>query len=158
MDDAQLLVMELGGLGYSCAQMVLMGGLRLMGRENPDLIRAMAGLAQGVGCSGEICGALSGGVCLIALHTGKGRDAETPLPQAQPLMNELVEWFREELCQGGSVTCDAILGVADAASGPACGRGMHPSTCGDLVARTWTRAVSLLMENGIDPSQGREEI
>jgi C_GCAxxG_C_C family probable redox protein len=110
MDDAQMLVLELGSKGYSCAQIVMAGALGLMGRENPDLLRAMAGLAQGVGWSGEICGALAGGVCLIALHTGKGQDAEDALPEAGPLMNDLVEWFREELCAGGAITCDAILG------------------------------------------------
>jgi C_GCAxxG_C_C family probable redox protein len=154
LDDAQMMVLELGGKGYSCAQMVIAGALGLMGRENPDLVRAMAGLAQGVGCSGEICGALSGGVCLIALHTGKGQDAEDALPESQPLMNELVEWFRAEFCSGGAVTCDAILG--DAPSGPG-GRNMDAGRCGALVAQTWTRAVSLLVEQGIDPALGREE-
>jgi len=64
-------LLELGAKGYSCAQMLVIGALRLMGRENPDLVRAVAGLAQGVGC-GELCGALSGGACLLSLYTGKG--------------------------------------------------------------------------------------
>lgn len=157
MDDAQLLVLEMGSKGYSCAQMVLAGGLRLMGRDNPDLLRAASGLAQGVGLSGEICGALSGGVCLIGLHTGKGHDGEEPLPMAAALMDELVSWFRGELCAGGAVTCDAILGVGeDCPGGEASCRGMDPQRCGALVAQTWSRAVTLLAENGIDPGQGRD--
>lgn len=152
MDDAQLMLLELGGKGYSCAQMVLIGALRLMGRDNPDLIRAMAGLAQGVGCSGEICGALSGGVCLIALHTGKGLDGEEALPEGLALMDELVEWFRAELCGGGAVTCDALLGAAGGGSG----RAMDAGLCGNLVAKTWAKAVTLLAEKGLDPAQGRE--
>ncbi|MDL2317233.1 C-GCAxxG-C-C family protein [Desulfovibrio sp. OttesenSCG-928-A18] len=154
MDDAQLLVLELGSKGYSCAQMVMIGGLRLMGRENHDLVRAMAGLAQGVGASGEICGALSGGVCLIGLHTGKGEDAEEPLPEAPLIMNQLVEWFQEDLCAGGAITCDAILGCGPESAADC--RGMDAMRCGDLVARTWSKAVSLLLESGIDPAQGRE--
>lgn len=154
MDDTQMMLFELAGQGYSCAQMVMIGGLRLMGRENPDLVRAMAGLAQGVGCSGEICGALSGGVCLIALHTAKGYDHEDPLPASAPLMDELVEWFRVEQCAGGGITCDAILGIAGG-QGDAC-RGMDLSRCGDLVAQSWTKAVALLAENGVDPSLGRD--
>lgn len=151
MDDTQMMVLELGSKGYSCAQIVVSGGLRLLGRENPDLVRAMAGLAQGVGCSGEICGALSGGACLIALHTAKGMDNEDPLPEGQPLMNELVEWFREEQCKGGGITCDAILGIGSAA---ACA--MDPQRCGALVAGVWNKAVSLLLEKGIDPTIGRD--
>lgn len=154
MDDAQLLVLELGGKGYSCAQMVLIGGLRLMSAENPDLVRAISGLAQGVGCSGGTCGALAGGVCLIGLHTGKGHDAEEPLPEAPLIMNTLVEWFREDLCAGGDITCDAILGVTQ---GAAC-HGMDPQRCGALVAAVWTRAVGLLAEHGIDPTQGRGSV
>ena len=152
MDDAQLLILELGAKGYSCAQMVLIGGLRLMGRDNPDLVRALSGLAQGVGCSGGTCGALAGGVCLLGLHTGKGRDTEDALSEAPLLMDALVAWFKEEPCAGGDTTCDAILGISDA---QAC-RGMDPERCGALVAAVWTKAVSLLAEAGIDPTRGRE--
>lgn len=151
MDDTQMMVLELGSQGYSCAQIVVAGGLRLLGRENPDLIRAMAGLAQGVGCSGEICGALSGGVCLVAMHTAKGQDGEETLPEAQPLMNALVEWFREEQCGSGGITCDAIMGTAGTRE-----RNMDAVRCGGLVAAVWNKAVTLLVENGIDPSEGRE--
>ena len=154
MNDASIMVLELGGLGYSCAQIVLLGGLRLMGRDNPDLVRAMAGLAQGGGCSGELCGALSGGLCLIGLHTGKGLDGEEALPESVPLMDGLVEWFRQELREGGGITCDAILGV-DGTDAAAC-RGMDASRCGALVAATWEKAVRMLAEAGIDPALGRE--
>lgn len=163
MNDTDIMVLELGGQGYSCAQMVLAGGLRLMGRENPDLLRAMAGLAQGGGCSGELCGALAGGLCLIALHTAKGADGEQALPESVPLMDALVDWFRAGLCGGGGITCDAILGLGDAGSedvpGPGAAggvRSMDASRCGALVARTWEKAVSLLAEAGIDPGLGRD--
>lgn len=149
MDESDVLFLELAGKGYSCAQMVLLGGLRLMGRENPDLVRAMAGLAQGVGCSGEICGALSGAVCLVALHTGKGLDHEDALPEALPLMDQMVEWFRAE---AGALTCDAILGGGEQGG---C-RSMNASLCGSLVARSWAQAVTLLSQSGLDPSLGRE--
>lgn len=153
MDDAQLMVLELAGKGYSCAQMVIIGGLRLMGRENPDLVRAMSGLAQGVACSGGVCGAFSGGACLIGLYCGKGLDAEAPRPEYPLLMDALLEWFREEAKAGGAVSCDAILGLNQAA---VC-RGMDPERCGTLVAACWTKAVSLLVEYNIDPMQGRDE-
>ena len=151
MDDTQMMVLELGSQGYSCAQIVLAGGLRLMGRDNPDLIRAAGGLAQGVGCSGEICGALSGGVCLIALHAAKGLDTEEALPEGQVLMNALVEWFREELCGGGGITCDAIMGSNDVSN-----RSMDAVRCGGMVGSVWNKAVTMLAEAGIDPTIGRE--
>lgn len=156
MNDAQMMTLELGAKGYSCAQIVLLGGLRLMGTDNPDLVRAMAGLAQGVGGSGEICGALAGGVCLIALHTGKGHDAEQALKEGPLLMNELVEWFRAECAGGQSITCDALLELKPGLASPA-GRSMDSARCGALVAQVWDKALRLLQENGIDPTTSRPE-
>ena len=152
MDDARIMVLEYGSQGFSCAQILLAGGLALMGRENPDLIRSMGGLAQGMGCSGGVCGALTGGVCLIALHTAKGHFAEQPLENGPALMNELVEWFRAEHGKDGDITCDTLLG---ASSGPEC-RMMQPEFCGSLVASVWTKALGLLSAGGINPAEGRE--
>ncbi len=152
ISSSQLLVLEFGSMGYSCAQIILAGGLRLMGRENPDLLRAMGGLAQGMGCSGGICGALSGGVCLIALHTAKGDPGEQPLEVGPALMNALVEWFRAEHGTNGDISCDTLLG---ASSGPEC-RMMQPDLCGNLVASVWDKALRLLADNGINPAEGRE--
>lgn len=151
MTDTQMLVMELGGKGYSCAQIVLSAALRYMERENPDLIRAASGLAQGGGCSGELCGALSGGLCLLGLYLGKGRDSELPEPDEQLLYSSLVEWFRASHAANGKITCDAILGLEP---GQACA--MNPGICGAIVASVIDRAVSLLAERGFDPYSGRE--
>lgn len=151
MNDTQLTVLKLGGKGYSCAQIVLLSGLNYLGRDNPDLIRAAAALAQGGGCSGELCGALSGGLCLLGLYLGKGSDAELAEPDEQLLYNNLVEWFREAHAVNGKITCDAILGLEP---GQACA--MNPSTCGQLVASVLEHAVGLLLEHGHDPSFGRE--
>lgn len=158
-----MMVLSLGGKGYSCAQIVILGGLMLMGRENPDLVRAMGGLAQGVGNSGNTCGALAGGACLIALHTAKGHDGEMPLENGPALMDELVSWFQDELCNGGPVTCDAILerAAADSATAGATSpdafpdRRMQPALCGGLVAQVWEKALTLLQAYGIDPTEGR---
>ncbi|MDR0826795.1 MAG: C-GCAxxG-C-C family protein [Desulfovibrio sp.] len=147
MDDTQMMLLELSGKGYSCAQMVMIGGLRLMGRENPDLVRAMGGLAHGVGGCGEICGALSGAVCLISLHSGKGLDHEEPHLDHLLIMDELIEWFRADLCGGGGISCAEILDTPD--------RVMNRMLCGRLVGGAWTKAVELLAGYGIDPSLGR---
>ena len=153
-DDARLRVMELAGEGYSCAQIVLCMGLDLLGRENPGLVRSMSGLAMGARY-GSICGALTGGLCLIALHTGKGRALERPLPQGTTLMDSLLTWFIvEEL--GGEIepNCAEILESRgrrfDLSAGPS-------SACADLAAHIWTKAVFLLREYGLDPARGREE-
>lgn len=151
MTDTRMTVLRLGGLGYSCAQIVLKSGLNYMGRENPDLIRAAAGLAQGGGCSGELCGALSGGLCLLGLYLGKGLDSELPDQDERLLYNNLIEWFRETQTRDGRITCDAILGLEP---GQACA--MNPAVCGEIVASVMDYTVGLLVERGYDPSLGRE--
>ncbi len=158
MTDAQMLVLELGSRGYSCAQMLVTGALRLMGRENPDLTRAMGGLAQGAGC-GELCGALAGGICMLSLYTGKGLDFENPDPRGELLISELTDWFANALCQGKGITCDAILDSAgNRGSAPDAGgkRRMNRTHCGNLVAKVWEKCLELLQDNGFDPTEGRE--
>ena len=67
MMDELLRMLELAGQGFHCSQILLFLGLEAQGKRNPDLIRAMSGLAGGVGFSGDICGALTGGACLLGL-------------------------------------------------------------------------------------------
>lgn len=60
MDDLVFRMMELKAKGFYCSQILTMLALESQEKENPDLVRAMAGLAFGVGI-GEVCGALTGG-------------------------------------------------------------------------------------------------
>jgi hypothetical protein len=66
-------------------------------------------------------------------------------------MGALVDWFRDDMCGGGAITCDAILGL----DGKACGA-MDPHRCGALVIAAYTKALELLAEQDIDPTLGRE--
>ncbi|MDR2140757.1 MAG: C-GCAxxG-C-C family protein [Deltaproteobacteria bacterium] len=154
LDETQVAVLEMAAKGYSCAQIVVLLGLRVLGRENPDLIRSMAGLAMGAGC-GDLCGALTGGLCLLSLHTSKGLEDERPLPQARTLIGALIKWFKfDELKGEVKPDCLRIFEkngqTFDAAANPA-------ESCADLVIHTWQKVMSLLSENQIDPTQGRQE-
>ena len=40
LDDLQMELMALDGRRYHCSQILVSLGLRLQGRENPDLVRA----------------------------------------------------------------------------------------------------------------------
>ncbi len=154
IDDTQMMVMELAAQGYSCAQIVVIGGLRLMGRENPDLVRAMAALAHGASC-GSMCGALTGGLCFLSLHTGKGLDDERPVLGARMMAQALIKWFTQEKLEGRiAPDCADIF----EAHGQVCqGDRMNPEVgCGDLVAATWVKALEILRDNRIDPTVGRD--
>lgn len=145
--DELLLIAELAQQGFHCSQILLFLGLEAQGKSNPDLVRAMAGLAGGIGFCGETCGALSGGACLIALYAGRGTPEEEDHPKLNLMINELVEWFTQEFseCYGG-INCREILSEDPA---------NQMVRCPDLVIRTYQKAKSLLLDNGFDLSEGR---
>ena len=70
MDDLDQL-MNLRKQGFFCSQILILQGLEMMGKSNPDLVRAMHGLAGGLGFSGELCGALTGGASLLGCTQAK---------------------------------------------------------------------------------------
>ena len=154
-DDTKTDIIELAGRGYTCAQIVVIMGLRVMGRENPDLVRSMAGLAMGASF-GSICGALTGGLCLISLHVGKGLDDERPeLGHRLPLA-ALVKWFIQDELKGEvRPTCAAIFESSGQmfdfqTATPA-------AACADLVGGCYLKALSLVSGHGLDPAEGRPE-
>jgi C_GCAxxG_C_C family probable redox protein len=145
--DELLRMLELAGQGFHCSQILLAMGLEAQGKSDPDLIRAMSGLAGGVGFCGDICGALTGGACLIALYAGRGTPEEEDHERLNLMINELMEWFTREFseCYGG-IHCREILD-----DNPA----NQTARCPGLVSRTYQYVKSLLVENGFDLSQGR---
>ena len=150
MNNEIFRMLELAGQGFHCSQILLFLGLDAQGKQNPDLIRAMAGLAGGVGFCGDICGALTGGVCLVALYAGRGTPDEEEDPKLNVMISELVEWFTQEFseCYGG-IHCREIL-----ADDPR----NQTSRCPQLVTRTYEKVKSLLLENEFDLSEGRDGV
>ncbi|WP_028535110.1 DVU_1555 family C-GCAxxG-C-C protein [Paludibacterium yongneupense] len=110
MQDHAFRVAELSLQGFTCSHILLQLGLDALGRENPDLMRAMSGLALGMG-NGLDCGVLTVGCCLLGLYAGKsGRDddADARLPL---LLEEFTEWFRDEAgARFGGIRCADIMG------------------------------------------------
>jgi hypothetical protein len=144
MDDTQIRMLQLGKMGYTCSQIILLLGLDVRGETNPDLVRAMAGLAYGCGTGQGSCGVLTGGSCLLALYAGKGSDEESESERLSLMLQELTEWFVERTgCVDSQISCDAIVGEA----GPAASR----QKCGGLVADTYAKVMEILVENEIDP-------
>ncbi len=145
--DELLKMLEFAGQGFHCSQILLFLGLDAQGKSNPDLIRAMSGLAGGIGFCGETCGALTGGACLIALYAGRGAPDEEEHPRLNVMIGDLVEWFTVEFSQAyGGILCREIL-VEDPKN--------QLTRCPDIVKRTYEKVKSLLVENGFDPSEGR---
>lgn len=145
MDGMMIRVMRLAAQGLYCSQIMMALALETQGRDNPELIRALAGLAFGCGMGQGTCGVLSGAACVLALYAGKGGPGEEESPALMPMLQELNEWFAAECGgEGGGTTCAAILGE-DAPRQP-------QQKCGEMVAAAFGKVMELLVAHGFDPA------
>jgi C_GCAxxG_C_C family probable redox protein len=147
MNNVTVRMIELAGHGFYCSQILLFLGLEAQGKENPDLIRAMNALAGGLGFSGDTCGALSGGACLLGLYAGRGFAEEEADPRMDLMIGELVDWFTQEhTALFGGIHCDDIVG----------GDPHNQKTrCPGIVRNTYEKVTSILVENRFDLSERR---
>ena len=102
-------MMELSQKGYFCAQILLILALESEGKDCPELVRAMGGLNGGLGNSGDLCGALTGGACFLSYFAGKGEDDELEHPDLNRMIGELKDWFAAYTAEFGGCTCRCIL-------------------------------------------------
>ena len=137
-------MLELKQQGFFCSQILLIMGMDLQGIENPGLVRAVHALAGGIGFSGETCGALTGGACLLGLYAGKGTPEQEDDPRLMFMAEDLVRWFKDGYgTEYGGIRCDEILGPG----GKEMGR-----RCPAIVQGTLQKVKELLVENGYDLS------
>ncbi|NTV65748.1 MAG: C_GCAxxG_C_C family protein [Oscillochloris sp.] len=141
MDDISQTI-ALGRQGFFCSQILLLQALALQGKENPDLVRAIQGLAGGIGFTGGTCGGLSGGACLLGLYAGKGSAEEDEDLRLMLMIGVLVAWFKERFgAQYGGIDCATILGDKV---------GHQLTQCPPIIEETLQKCKELLVENGFD--------
>ena len=146
MDDLFFRLIKLKAKGYCCAQIILILGLEAQGKSNPDLVRSAGGLCFGINGSGEVCGALSGGACLLSLYAGQGSDEEAKDERYPTLLGELVAWFGAAAeAEYGGTRCTEILEKFP-----------DRSICGRIVADTYTKCMSILASHGFDAAVGKK--
>ncbi|MGA2732323.1 MAG: DVU_1555 family C-GCAxxG-C-C protein [Syntrophobacteraceae bacterium] len=144
MNDEMLQMIRLAGQGFHCSQILLFMGLEAQGKSNPDLIRAMSGLAGGLGFTGDTCGALTGGACLLGLYAGRGTPEEQEDEKLNLMISELVDWFSEEYGKlYGGIRCDIILGDDPR---------NRTTRCPNMVLGSYGKVKTLLSEYGFDLS------
>lgn len=140
--DTTSQTIALGRKGFFCSQILMLQGLALQGKDNPDLVRAIQGLAGGIGFTGGNCGALSGGACLLGLYAGKGGEHEDEDLRLMLMIGELNEWFKERFgAQYGGIDCASILGD---------GMGNQMTRCPPMIDETLQKIKELLVAHGFD--------
>lgn len=133
-------MLELSAQGFYCAQILMILALETEGKEDPDLIRAMSGLNGGMGFSGNACGALTGGCCLLGYFCGKGEAEELEDPDASGIIQEFVDWFRTSVGEAyGGTDCRNIL-EGDPSN--------KIKRCPEVVEGVFSKCIELLSENG----------
>jgi len=142
MDEERM--RELHQQGYYCSQILIIMGLELQGKTNHDLVASMHGLSGGLGFSGELCGALSGGASLLGLYAGKKFPEEEENPVLRFIIEDLVNWFKIEYGKTyGGIRCEEILE----------GNSINQLTrCPLMVSGVFNKVKQLLVENGFDLS------
>lgn len=128
--------------GFYCSQILILMGLDMLGKSNPDLVGAAQGLAGGLGFQGELCGSLTGSACLLGLYAGKKVPGDEEDPRLDFMIEDLVKWFQSTIGEKyGGCRCDDILGKQP---------GNQTTRCPVIVAESFQKVKDLLVENGFD--------
>jgi C_GCAxxG_C_C family probable redox protein len=142
MNEVSMRIMELAQQGFFCSQILLLLALEAEGKENPELIRSMGGLAGGLGFCGKTCGTLTGGACLLSYYGGKGTEEEMNDDRLIGMIIELVHWFEANIAaKYGTCDCKDILG-GDATN--------RAKICPKIVEDTYNKVREILLDNGYE--------
>jgi C_GCAxxG_C_C family probable redox protein len=138
--------MELALHGFGCSQVLVLEALEARGETSPELVRAVSGLHGGLGFSGKICGALTGGCCALGLYAGKGAAGEVEDARLSLMVNDLVDWFEGEYGpRHGGIDCANIL-QDDPRN--------RLARCPEIVMAVSEQIAEILRANGYDLEQG----
>ena len=134
-------IMELSQYGYFCSQILAILMLETVGEENPQLVQAMAGLNGGIGFSGDVCGCMAGGCCILSYFTGKPDDSSYDSPHHKPALGEFTQWFTDEMeLEYQSIDCHGIT-----KGNPA----KRVQYCPQIIAQTFEKCMEILEERGL---------
>ncbi|NTU75014.1 MAG: C_GCAxxG_C_C family protein, partial [Anaerolineaceae bacterium] len=96
-----------------------------------------------------ICGALTGGACLLGLYAGKGKPGEPEDERLNLMLMDLVEWFKQSVgTKYSGIDCDLILEGSQA---------NIPQRCPGIVQTVFQKTKDLLVEYGFDLSGNPDE-
>lgn len=140
MSNNAFLMFKLAKEGFCCSQIMVLMDLRERNIDNPDFVRALSGLCGGIGGSGNSCGVLTGGVCLLGLYGGKGKPEEEKNPRLNEAIKEYIAWFKE---RQGSLDCREILGQE---TFEAMQQGGYPVDCGNIMSSGYRKLREIIEE------------
>lgn len=142
LDGPYLEMLSLKHGGYCCSQIVVKLILAERGRDNPDLVRAMAALCNG---TGGVCGILTGAACALSVGLADAPAQELPDSLLPLLLDELTGWFATTAQRSYSGTsCERILEASP-----------DKRACTLLLAATLEKVQAILATEGSSRKEGR---
>ena len=82
--------------GFSCSQAVCAAYAPALGLSRELALKVASGLGGGMGCQGEVCGAVTGAIMAIGLKTGPIEVTDAIAKEnAYALTQQLIEQFRD---------------------------------------------------------------
>ena len=141
MNDLYMEMLELSSKGYFCSQIMMKLVIDAEGKENSDLIRAMGGLIGGIGYNQSVCGALTGGACMLGYFASKGEDDEIEDVNLPIMTKLLIDWFKTEGTKNKGIDCGQIL------DGDFNNKN---KVCPNLVLNTFEKVLDILAEKGYE--------
>ena len=140
-DEIVMQMIELAEKNYNCSQIMMILALQQEGKENPGLVRAMSGLGDGCGFFQETCGIMTGAASVLSWYAGKGADSEEESAKLLPMLQDLGDWFQQEIGMKYSGTrCKDIAG--DLVGTPEC-----KQICGGAILQAYNKVNEILMSN-----------
>jgi C_GCAxxG_C_C family probable redox protein len=142
MDDTAFKVFKLSAAGFCCTQIIIKLALDAEKIENKDLIRAVNGLCNGIGGTQKTCGVLTGGIAVLGLYAGKGKETEYAKDDYGTMVNEFIAWFGDEF---KSTECVDLIGVCSFTDEKR--NENYMLKCGDILMKSYQRIQELLTEH-----------
>ena len=143
-------MMELAQQGFHCSDILVSMGLEAQGKINPDAVRLASAFAGGIGFCGDICGAFTGGACLLGLYAGRGASDEEEDPKLRIMISELMDWFStEQEARYGGIHCSDI--TEDDPQN-------MPMRCPQIVGAVYLKVRTILDQNGFDWKAGAQPV
>ncbi len=94
-----------------CSQVLATVGLEKLGKNEPEVIRALGSFGGGIGGTGHVCGALVGAVSVVGALYSRTNLEEKENPRIWALTKAVMEKFEALTAEYGGINCAQIAQV-----------------------------------------------
>ncbi|PKN35048.1 MAG: hypothetical protein CVU61_05100 [Deltaproteobacteria bacterium HGW-Deltaproteobacteria-19] len=136
---------------YNCAQSVLSSFRDETGLDDDLALKIATGLGAGMGRTGEVCGAVTGGILVLGLRHGRGTTEGRPSTEYTYL--KTVELMDRFTARHGSCLCRDLLRGYDLKTEEGCQRAKAEDTMGRICRPCVHSVIEILEEmKSADPA------